>query len=145
MVVLNASIELSYLPPLLCSEMLNCIINFGKMLYTQLTIYTIEYPIKVSIIRFHLKFFTITRLIKINSKFSDVKFFSKQFRKKFSDTTLQGIFLGYDDVNHTAFKIFDPLNNKIILSRAVSFLENHPGNIASPSSPPDIVDFLRLY
>jgi len=38
-------------------------------------------------------------------------------------------------------KILDPLNNKIILSRAVSFLESHLGHIVSLSSPPDIFEF----
>jgi len=35
----------------------------------------------------------------------------KQFRKKFSNTTLPGIFLGYDEINHTVYKIYDITNN----------------------------------
>ena len=34
-------------------------------------------------------------------------FVSKQFRKKFDNTTLPGIFIGYDDINETAYKIYD--------------------------------------
>ncbi len=67
----------------------------------------------------------------------------KQIRKKFSNTTLPGIFLGYDETNHTAYKIYDIKNNKVILSRAVAFIEDEPGNSGPPISIPGILNFTR--
>ena len=71
----------------------------------------------------------------------------KHFRKKFTDSTLPGIFLGYDDVNHTAYRIFNISNYKVVLSRAVSFFENVPGNSPAPFSIPyflNIIDINKL-
>eukprot|EP00833_Pecoramyces_ruminatium_P002325 jgi/Orpsp1_1/1176357/evm.model.c7180000057302.2 len=65
----------------------------------------------------------------------------KQIRKKFSNTSLPGIFLGYDETNHTAYKIYDIKNNKVILSRAVVFIEDEPANSGPPSSIPGILNF----
>jgi len=69
----------------------------------------------------------------------------KQFRKKFCNTTLPGVFLGYDEINHTAYRIYDINNNKIILSRTVAFLEDEPANIGPPLSFPDIFNFTPFY
>jgi len=69
----------------------------------------------------------------------------KQFRKKFCNTTLPGIFLGYDEINHTAYKIYDIKNNKIILARTVEFLEDEPANLSAPLSSPDNINFTNYY
>jgi len=68
----------------------------------------------------------------------------KHFRKKFTDSTLPGIFLGYDDINHTAYRIFDISNNKVVLSRAVSFFEDVPGNSPAPFSTPEFLNILDI-
>jgi len=68
----------------------------------------------------------------------------KHFRKKFTDSTLSGIFLGYDDINHTAYRIFDISNNKVVLSRAVSFFEDVPGNSPAPFSIPEFLNILNI-
>ena len=68
-------------------------------------------------------------------------FIPKQFRDKFANSTFSGIFLGYD-TNPSAYRIYDPSNNKIILSKAVVFFEDYPANLSAPSSPPDIYNFL---
>jgi len=49
----------------------------------------------------------------------------KNFRNKFDNNALPGIFLGYSD---NGYKILDTQNNKIIYSRTVIFLENEFGN-----------------
>eukprot|EP00833_Pecoramyces_ruminatium_P015872 jgi/Orpsp1_1/1189904/evm.model.d7180000075388.1 len=68
-------------------------------------------------------------------------FIPKQFRDKFANSTFSEIFLGYD-TNPSAYRIYDPSNNKIILSKAVVFFEDYPANLSAPSSPPDIYNFL---
>ena len=68
----------------------------------------------------------------------------KHFRKKFTDSTLPGIFLGYDGINHTAYRIFDISNNKVVLSRAVSFFEDVPGNSPAPFSIPEFLNILDI-
>ena len=70
---------------------------------------------------------------------------AKQFRKKFENTYHPGIFLGYDETNHTAFKFFDTTSNKLVLSRSVVFFENEPGNTNAPTSPPEFLNFLPNY
>jgi len=65
----------------------------------------------------------------------------KQFRKKFYNSTLPGIFIGYDNLNPTAYKIYDYNNNKVILSHAVQFFEDIPGNVGNPNTIPDNVNF----
>ena len=72
-------------------------------------------------------------------------FVPKQFRKKFSNTTLPGIFLGYDEINHTAYKIYDIKNNKIVLARTVEFLEDELANISAPLTSPDSINFTNYY
>jgi len=67
----------------------------------------------------------------------------KHFRKKFENTT-SGIFIGYDK-NPTAFKIYDYMNNKIVLARAVEFFEDTPGNFKYPSYFPEFIDFVEYY
>ena len=69
----------------------------------------------------------------------------KQLRKKFNNTTHPGIFIGYDEVNHTAYKIYDSIDNKIILARAVIFFEDEPANIPAPLSNPTYQNFLPYY
>ena len=54
-------------------------------------------------------------------------------KKKFSGNSLPDIFLGYDERNPTAYRIYDINNNKIILSRAVEFFEDVPDNIEAPN------------
>ena len=68
----------------------------------------------------------------------------KQFRKKLSNSTLPGIFLGYDN-NPTAFKIYDTTNNKIVISRSVVFFEDTPGNGSAPTSSPDLINLIPYY
>ena len=51
----------------------------------------------------------------------------KQFRHKFENTALPGIFIGYPQ-NTNAYKIFDVTNNKVIIARVVEFFENSPAN-----------------
>jgi len=155
MVVLNVSMEHLYLPSPLCSEMLNYIIKFLKdavYVYTANYIHNRIFHKGIgNQVPFEILYYKKGRL-KINFKvFFGCKVFffvPKQIRKKNLGILLfKGNFLGYDDINYTAFKIFDSLNNKIILSWAVSFLESHLGigNIASPSSPRDIIYFFWLY
>ncbi|OUM62317.1 hypothetical protein PIROE2DRAFT_44391 [Piromyces sp. E2] len=55
----------------------------------------------------------------------------KTLPKKFADSTLPGIFLGYDDINHTAYRIYDSSNNKIVLSRSVQFFEDNLSNASA--------------
>jgi len=50
-------------------------------------------------------------------------------RRKFNGNSLLGLFLGYDDVNPTAYIIYNTNNNKVILSRTVGFFEDTPGNL----------------
>jgi len=68
----------------------------------------------------------------------------KQFRNKLTNTSLPGIFLGYD-TNPTAYRIFDITNNKVVISRSVVFFEDIPGNGSAPSSPPDLINFTPYY
>ena len=68
-------------------------------------------------------------------------FIPKQFRTKFKGSSLPGIFLGYDEFNHTAYKIYDVTNYKIIYSRCVDFYEDCPGNINAPSTVPEFFNF----
>lgn len=63
---------------------------------------------------------------------------------KFIDSTLPGIFLDYDDINHKVYSIFDILNNKVVLSRAVSFYEDVQGNPPAPLSIPEFINFLDI-
>jgi len=51
----------------------------------------------------------------------------KQFRQKFENHALPGIFLGYTN-NSNAFKVFDITHNKVIISRVVEFFENLPAD-----------------
>lgn len=69
----------------------------------------------------------------------------KHLHKKFTDTTLPGTFIGYDEDNHTAYRIFDYNNNKVVLSRAVSFFEDTPSNISAPSTTPETIDLHQIY
>jgi len=69
----------------------------------------------------------------------------KQLRKKFNNTTHPGIFIGYDEVNHTTYKIYDTIDNKIILACAVIFFEDEPANIPAPLSNPTYQNFLPYY
>jgi len=68
----------------------------------------------------------------------------KQFRKKYDNTTSQGIFLGYHDTNNTAYKIYDFNTNKIIISKVVEFFENVPGNIGAPNNIPELIHFSNV-
>jgi len=68
----------------------------------------------------------------------------KQFRKKYDNTTSQGIFLGYHETNNTAYRIYDTDKNKVIISRTVEFFENVPGNINAPSSIPELIRFTNV-
>jgi len=68
----------------------------------------------------------------------------KQFRKKFDNSSSPGIFIGYDQ-NPTAYRIYDPNQNMIILSRSVEFFENIPVKFVIPSSPPEIFNFIPYY
>jgi len=72
---------------------------------------------------------------------SSIFYIPKHLRRKFNGNSLPGIFLGYDDINPTAYIIFDINNNKVILSRTVEFFEDTPGYTPAPSSTPEIVDF----
>ena len=63
----------------------------------------------------------------------------KQYRKKFENSTHPGIFIGYD-INPTAFRIYDKINNKVILTKAVEFFEDVPGCTKATSSIPEIED-----
>ena len=51
----------------------------------------------------------------------------KELRSKFDNNSHPDIFLGYCDHTST-YKILDVINNKIIQSRTVEFMENEPGN-----------------
>ena len=78
--------------------------------------------------------------------FSVVKFsftFPSNFVKKILNSTLPGIFLGYDS-NPSAYRIY-VYNNQIILSRSIVFFKNIPGNCASPKSPPEFINFNLYY
>jgi len=68
----------------------------------------------------------------------------KQFRKKLDNTSLPGIFIGYDR-NTAAYRIYDTTNNKIVLSRSVYFFEDTPGNCPSPPSFPDFINLDPYY
>ncbi|ORX64513.1 hypothetical protein BCR32DRAFT_287054 [Anaeromyces robustus] len=59
------------------------------------------------------------------------------------NTTSSGIFIGYDR-NPTAFKIYDYINNKIVLARAVEFFED-TSNYITPAYYPDTIDFIKYY
>ena len=48
----------------------------------------------------------------------------KEKRHKFDDNGVKCIFTGYKPESK-AYRLYDPLNNKMILSRDVDFLENH--------------------
>jgi len=54
-------------------------------------------------------------------------FVPKELRSKFDNNSHPGIFLGYCD-HPSTYKILDVINNKIIQSRTVEFMENEPGN-----------------
>ena len=79
----------------------------------------------------------ITFEIIYNSKFDYSKlkvfgckeffFIPKKLCSKFDNNTFPEIFLGYSQ-NPSAYKIYDTINKKIILSRTVEFFENYPGN-----------------
>ena len=47
----------------------------------------------------------------------------KEQRKKLDDKSVKCIFTGYNSESK-AYRLYDPLNNKMILSRDVEFLEN---------------------
>eukprot|EP00833_Pecoramyces_ruminatium_P010680 jgi/Orpsp1_1/1184712/evm.model.c7180000090672.1 len=68
----------------------------------------------------------------------------KQFRKKLDNTSLPGIFLGYERHPYN-YRIYDTTNNKVIISRSVSFFEDIPGNCPSPSSSPDFINLNPYY
>jgi len=65
----------------------------------------------------------------------------KQFRKKYENSTLPGIFIGYAD-NPTAYKIYDINNNKIVYSRSIIFFEDSPGNASAPPSPSEFINLI---
>jgi len=69
----------------------------------------------------------------------------KQLRKKLNNSTSPGIFIGYDDINHTAYKIYDFYNNKIITSRAVEFYEDTFPNVSAPPSYPSSIPFSPFF
>jgi len=54
-------------------------------------------------------------------------FVPKELRSKFDNNSHPGNFLGYSN-NTNGYKVFDIINNKIILARTVEFMENEPGN-----------------
>ena len=64
----------------------------------------------------------------------------KQFRKKLSNSSLPGIFLGYDNNNPSAYRVYDITNNKVVISRSVVFFEDTPGNGTAPASTPDLIN-----
>jgi len=68
----------------------------------------------------------------------------KQLRNKLTNSALPGIFLGYDN-NPSAFRIYDITNNKVVISRAVVFFEDSPGNCDAPSSSPDFINLTPYY
>ena len=51
----------------------------------------------------------------------------KPYQQKFSTSGSPGIFIGYCQ-NHSAYKIFDIVNNKVLISRSIEFFENSPAN-----------------
>ena len=109
-----------------------------------------------SITGFHTKVLIIKYLMKFSLRkkidFNKLKVFGcqvfyyvpKQFRKKFDNSSSPGIFIGYDQ-NPTAYRIYDPNQNMIILSRSVEFFENIPVKFVIPSSPPEIFNFIPYY
>jgi len=68
----------------------------------------------------------------------------KQFRKKLHNTSLPGIFIGYDS-NPTTYRIYDITNNKVVISHSVVFFEDTPGNCSAPSSIPDTINLTPYY
>jgi len=64
-------------------------------------------------------------------------FVPKQFRNKFENNALPGIFLGYHPYS-SSYKILNLSNNKIILCRSVEFFKNHPANSNCSTPIPDI-------
>jgi len=54
-------------------------------------------------------------------------FIPKELRSKFNNNSHPGIFLSYSN-NTNGYKVYDIVNNKIILARTVEFMENEPGN-----------------
>ena len=48
----------------------------------------------------------------------------KEQRKKLDDKGVKCIFTGYSSKSK-AYRLYDPINKKIIISRDVEFLENH--------------------
>ena len=83
------------------------------MQFQLLIISITSYHIKVTIIRSHMKYYKDKVDYNKFRVFGCLTYFyvPKQFRKKFSNTTLPGIFLGYDEINHTVYKIYDITNN----------------------------------
>jgi len=67
----------------------------------------------------------------------------KQFRKKYENSTHPGIFIGYDQ-NPAAYRIYDKINNKVVLARAVEFFEETPGSLNGPSSVPNIINLSNI-
>jgi len=55
-----------------------------------------------------------------------------------------GIFLGYDS-NPTAYRIYDILNNKAVISCSVVFFEDILGNGSASSSTPNIINLTPYY
>ncbi|OUM70677.1 hypothetical protein PIROE2DRAFT_1218 [Piromyces sp. E2] len=51
---------------------------------------------------------------------------------------------GYDDINHTAYRIYDPSNNKIFLSRSVYFFEDNSSN-APANTIPELINIAEFY
>ena len=58
----------------------------------------------------------------------------KEKRKKFDDKGVKCIFIGYSPESK-GYRLYDPLNNKMILSRDVEFLENQSWYGSADESP----------
>ena len=58
----------------------------------------------------------------------------KEHRQKLDDKEVKCIFIGYSS-DSKAYRLYDPLNNKMILSRDVEFLENQSWYGSTNESP----------
>jgi len=67
--------------------------------------------------------------------------FPNNFEKKYENSTLPGIFIGYTD-NPTAYKIYHINNNKIVYSRSIICFEDSPGNVSASPSPPEFINLI---
>lgn len=46
--------------------------------------------------------------------------------------------------NPAAYRIYDKINNKVVLARAVEFFEETPGSLNGPSSIPNIIKLSNI-